>query len=92
MESRGALARGLIAVAMHGNHKDEFAAVNTSGGEVLAAPPLDPAIPAVILVARDDASSEVAADDNAERDVFDTSDGHRGRRDQCRSRPVIAKA
>lgn len=71
LAKRGRLATTAMAVAGNfGSTKAEFAGLDATGQQVLAAPPLSPHIPTRILTAPDKSGTVIAAFDNGKRADF----------------------
>jgi pimeloyl-ACP methyl ester carboxylesterase len=67
MANRGIVANAIVRLGMQGATRAEFQALEETGQQVLAAPPLPRDTPIVILIAPDPSDNAIAAADNAKR-------------------------
>jgi pimeloyl-ACP methyl ester carboxylesterase len=70
MSQRSAWVNLVVDAALSGAQKAEFDALDATGRQVLASPPLPPGLPVVIIVAPEKSGSRLAAFDNAKRADF----------------------
>ncbi len=70
MQNRSTVSNVALAVGLSKSAKVEFDALNETGREVLAAPPVRDDLPIVVLTAPDKSASATAAFDNAKRADF----------------------